>query len=570
MMECRRTARVPLSRPAVWGGCLLAAITLTVSPGSHARAEDQLYSVGVAKQDVTPDYPVRLNGFGFRREESEGVTQPIWAKAIAIGTDDEKPLVLITLDNLGVRETLVDEVARRLKDRCGIERDRVAVTFSHTHTAPKVVDACDTIFSSPIPPEHQARIERYSKELTDAMEAVAVAALASRGPSTLEWGVGRVGFAKNRRPQGGPVDHSLPMLVVKSAADGTVRAVYTTYACHCVTLSHNKISGDWAGFAQRAIEARCPGAIALISIGCGSDANPDSGVTGDNVAVAAAQGDQIADEVQRLLNGPLSPITGSVSATLTHLDLPLKAPPTPDQLRELSAEDSPAGYNAKYQLAKLQRGESLLTSLRYPIQTWEFGDSMAMVFLGGEICCDYAVRLREKLDPHRIWLTGYSNDFGAYIPSERLLKEGGYGGGADVVFFSLPATLAAGLESKILTQVCKQVSPCFLMEEPADSSRTGSRSSYRADNASQAELNGSLEPHAANVSGPRPAAKTAPSRGRQAGVKRGSTEGPEITLGQRDLRSCIESAGHGPATGEHPEAVSRDSLGERSQVAIRR
>jgi hypothetical protein len=44
-------------------------------------------SVGVAAVDITPNYPVRLSGFGFRKTESEGVTQHIFAKALAIGDE---------------------------------------------------------------------------------------------------------------------------------------------------------------------------------------------------------------------------------------------------------------------------------------------------------------------------------------------------------------------------------------------------------------------------------------------------------------------------------------------------
>src|SRR5213596_410282 len=62
------------------------------------------YRAGVAKVDITPDYPVRLSGFGFRRTESEGVTQRIWAKALAIDGDGDggEPAVLLTVDNCGV------------------------------------------------------------------------------------------------------------------------------------------------------------------------------------------------------------------------------------------------------------------------------------------------------------------------------------------------------------------------------------------------------------------------------------------------------------------------------------
>lgn len=439
---------------------------------SSAADSGQVYQVGVAKQDITPRYPVRLNGFGFRRTESEGVTQPIYAKALAISGDEEGPVVLVTLDSLGVRESHVDEAAQRLEKRFGVPRERIAVTFTHSHTTPKVTGACDTIFSTPIPPEHQAHIDQYTAELIDAMESVVASALADRRPSTLWRGVGQATFAKNRRPQGGPVDHSLPVLVVKSADKDEIRAVYATYACHCVTLSHNKISGDWAGYAQHEIELRRPGAVALISIGCGSDANPESGVVGDNTAIAAAQGAQIADGVDRVLTGGLRPVTGKITAKLTHIDLPLQPAPSREQLEKLAEKDDPAGYNAKFQLAKSARGEPLTSGLRYPVQAWEFGDSLAMVFLGGEICCDYAVSLRRSLDEDRLWIHGYANDFCAYIPSERLLREGGYGGGAETVYFALPNVLAPGLEEKILSQTCGLVSKPFHRPE-ADSSQSG-------------------------------------------------------------------------------------------------
>lgn len=429
--------------------------------GSIAHGDEAVYQVGAAKVDVTPGYPIRLNGFGGRRDESEGITQRIWAKALAIGSDEEKPVVLISLDSLGIRESMVDEVAKRLKEKAGIERDRIAVTFSHSHTTPKVNNACDTIFSTPIPPEHQANIDRYTAELTNAMEEVALKALADRKPSTLSWAVGRVTFATNRRPQGGPVDHDLPMLVVKSAGDDAVRAIYVTYACHCVTLSDNKISGDWSGYAQEAIERTHPGVVALVSIGCGSDANPSSGVTGANTAAAADQGSQISDEVDRLLAGTLKPVSGTIVSALSHVDIPLNPVPAKEELEKIAAAGGPAGYNATFQLEKLKRGEELQSKLDYPIQTWAFGDSLAMVFFAGEICSDYSVRLKGELDPERIWLHGYSNDFCAYIPSERLLKEGGYGGGAEVVYFALPNTIATGVEEKIIEQVHAQIPPQF-------------------------------------------------------------------------------------------------------------
>jgi hypothetical protein len=451
---------------------LLAALPfmalVIVGPNNTFAADHPAqYAVGVAAVDITPSYPVRLNGFGFRRGESEGVTRPIWAKALAIGTDSEKPLVLVAIDSLGIRLPMVEEVARRLKEKAGIEPERLAVTFTHSHTTPKVNGASDTIFSSPLLPDEQKHVDQYTADLTDWIEDVALAALADRKPARLEWAVGKVGFAINRRTPGGPVDHDLPMLVVRTAADDAIRAIYVSYACHCVTLSNNKISGDWAGFAQAAIERAHPGAIALMSVGCGSDSNPSSGVAGDNVAVCAEQGDEIAKEVERLLKGELKPITGRTGATLAHIELPLQPLPDRAALTTMAAKNDANSYNAQWQLAKLDRGEELLSAIDYPIQVWTFGDSLTMVFLAGEVCVDYSLRLKKELDASHLWLNGYANDFCCYIPSERLLQEGGYGGGGEINYFALPATLSPGMEEKIIAEVQRQVPTRFHREESA-------------------------------------------------------------------------------------------------------
>jgi hypothetical protein len=129
-----------------------------------------------------------------------------------------------------------------------------------------------TVFGTPIPPEHQERINRYTREFADKLEQVAIDAVKQIRPSRIQWGIGRVEFAMNRRTRGGPVDHDLPVMIMRDL-EGKVRAVYFSYACHCVTLSDNKISGDWAGFAQESVQRIFPGATALVSVGCGADAS---------------------------------------------------------------------------------------------------------------------------------------------------------------------------------------------------------------------------------------------------------------------------------------------------------
>lgn len=63
---------------------LFASVGLLNANITFSQAQSTRYNVGVARADITPDYPIRQNGFLSRQQESIGVRQRIWAKAIAV------------------------------------------------------------------------------------------------------------------------------------------------------------------------------------------------------------------------------------------------------------------------------------------------------------------------------------------------------------------------------------------------------------------------------------------------------------------------------------------------------
>lgn len=450
-------------------GLLATALALALfGEPAHAQNSPPL-KLGVAQVDVTPDYPVRLSGFGFRRSESEGITHRIWAKALAIDDQTNGPAVVITVDNLGVPAEMTQEVARRLKAAEGLSLQRLAITATHTHTAPMLTQVAPTLFGMPIPSDHQQRIDRYTRELTDRLEEVARAALKDLRPGRLEWTTGKARFAKNRRTDGGPVDHDLPLMVVRGE-DGSMRGLWFSYACHCVTLSHNHISGDWAGSAQLEIQKRHPGAVVLASIGCGADQNPDSGVVGDKVAAADAQGAQIADEIDRLLGTPLTRLGGPLAIKLKGVPLLFDKPRELTEWQERAKRDDAVGHHARVNLARLERGETLPTHIDYPVQTWLFGDTLAMVFLPGEVVVDFSLRLKTEFDRHRLWLNAYANDSPGYIPSERILREGGYEGGDAMIYYDRPNRFSPGVEQRIIDVIHEQIPDWFRPPKGTDGS----------------------------------------------------------------------------------------------------
>ena len=441
----------------------MSLATLLLLGLSATAAEPSPVPVGVAVVDITPDGPIRLNGYGNRTTESEGVASRLKARALAIGGDDPGPAVLLAVDNCGVTAPITEEVAARLKTKAGLPRERLAVASTHTHTGPCLGGGIPFLFGGPLPAGQVERIERYTRALTDALEKVALAALADRKPGRLAWGRGTVGFAANRRvlKEGhwagfgvnpdGPVDHSLPLLRV-TAPDGALRAVVVGYACHCTTLEgvFNKVCGDWAGFACEDIERDHPGAVAMVVIGCGADANPQPRRGLDD---AKDHGATVAREVDRLLKGSLTPLPGRIGARFRRIELPFGTPPTRETLASQVGRPRAEGYFARVMLERLDRGEALPRTLDYPVQAWWFGDDLALVFLGGEVVVDYALRLRRELDPDRLWVVAYANDVPCYIASRRVIAEGGYEVDSSMVYYGRPTRLDPEAEDRIIAAV---------------------------------------------------------------------------------------------------------------------
>ena len=95
------------------------------------------------------------------------------------------------------------------------------------------------------------------------------------------------------------------------------------------------------------------------------------------------------------------------------------------------------------------RGNDIL-NYAYPIQAWRLGN-LSWAALGGEVVVDYGLRLRREVsDP--LWVFGYSTDVMAYIPNERVLKEGRYEGETSMVPYGRPGPWSTGLEEKIVAK----------------------------------------------------------------------------------------------------------------------
>jgi len=436
--------------------CLLVVVGLVVDCPAQSA-----WKAAAGRVKITPEKPVWMAGYASRTQPADGTLHDLWAKALVIEAAEGGRAVAITTDLAGFPKLLAAQICGDLQARCGLERSRVLLDSSHTHCGPVLEGDAYEVYT--MDAGQPALIAEYSQALRKKIVDMVAEASTRLAGATLWAGVGTCDFAVNRRnnkekelaealargekPKG-PVDHDVPVLAVRDPA-GALRAVAFGYACHNTTLGILQWCGDYAGFAQIALEERHPGAVALFHMGCGADQNP---LPRRTVELCQQYGARLAAGVDAVLAAPMRPVTGRLRTRFEILDLPYGEQPTDVQLKEMVAKPGPSNYQKRWaqrMLDELKSGKPFAKSYPYPVQVWKLGDDQLWIVLGSEVVVDYALMLKKKYGP-TTWVTSYANDVMCYIPSRRVREEGGYEAGAFATS-GLPAnTWCEDIETRIL------------------------------------------------------------------------------------------------------------------------
>lgn len=380
-------ATVTVCRKGILAGIVLAAGALQCGRG---YAEVKGWAVGVARARIGPED---------HKQTAHAPAADRWAKAIVFH------------DATGTRQVLVSLT--------GIDREtaqQLTAAIGSEHSLPRqaiVLVSSSAARSRPVSPE--------ADTLQSAVLNLVNAAIADLRPAELAWTVGRAHFAVNRLHNretdvptlraadrlAGPVDHDVPVLIVRESAlnaSAAVRAILAGYACQAAGLASAHGTRDWHDYAERELENRYPESIALIWQGCGGD---QAALPQGTVALARGYGADLAAAVTAAVERRVVPIQGNLTAM--RQDLPLAGParghsgyPVNRAQQTSGCGENPAEPGEAVEDGDREDRKMVLSS----VQTWRLGDGPRWVFLGGTPVVNVALRLKDDLGSGRTWVAG--------------------------------------------------------------------------------------------------------------------------------------------------------------------
>jgi len=392
------------------GVLLIVCLWLLMSLAS-AEAGEKL-QVGVAKIDITPEKPVKMSGYGSRKDLSIGVHDPLSARVLVFANGSEK-LVLVSADLIGYYDGTADYLRKAILEACDLEASELFLTAIHTHSAPTLTYDVEHGH-----PNNVAYTETFKTRLIEAVQK----AMKNAGPAQMGVATGSCPVGSNRREVRiredgesdivlgrnpyGPTDKEV--LVMKLARpDGELIALAFDYATHATSLGAKNytISGDVIGLAEQFVE-KVMGldVIAPAFAGASGDIDPwfrvlpefntESGWIPEPVLLGTFLGEEVVHTSRR---AKLSDSEDSIKTAFATVELPRK-----------KSEGFGAGRSGAMNVSVARIGD------------------VAFVGLGGEVFNEIGMAIKAGSPCKHTFVITHCNGAAGYLAPEELHVEGGY------------------------------------------------------------------------------------------------------------------------------------------------
>jgi neutral ceramidase len=383
--------------------------------------------------DITP--PVGTLKIGWLiRIESNTVIDPLYAR-VAVLSDGGTTLGLVQLDTLSIRWSQVDEIRRRIHQRCGVPPSHILVGATHNHAGPAVATFGETVRDT-------AYIEELIQRVVDAFEW----AWRNREPAKIgfasgfEWRVAhnrrvvmRDGTVKThgdftRLPDAlcleGPIDPEVAVIDIRSVA-GKKLGCIVNFTCHPTHHGGDQmLSAGYPGCLAAELKKKGWPVPMFFNGAAGnmhdSDPTRSCGTAMDEI------GRILAEDVAGLTKKMIYHKTIRLGASLQTLSLPFRKITRAEVRGTVFGAQrfvDPAAYDqtipglvAKIRRDRVQKADS---------QVLFIGD-WAVVGVPAEYFVEHGLRIKLEAAPMRALIFGFSNGMIGYVPTRDAFQRGGY------------------------------------------------------------------------------------------------------------------------------------------------
>ena len=448
---------------------VLVCLATAMPAAMAANGPQGTWKAGLATVVTTPQQPMWMAGYAARNKPSEGKVHDLNAKALALEDDQGTRFVIVTVDLIGFPREFRDAVEKDVLARYGLRPEALLLNASHTHSGPEI-RAWRATQAWDLPAEQIELGRKYAETLQVKVVDLVGRALKDLTPAQLSYMHGRAAAAMNRRSADRTRVRYFPQCrwsgrsrCPRSAGD---HARWEDDAGNSVWLCLPQHHARFLPILRR-LRRLCPesiskrrirGRLLCSCIGCGADQNPTPRRT---LEWAKQHGRAVANGVEQALAAKPRPVRGPLKLALGEATLELAAPPSVEELKkQASSTNKYESRHAEELLKDLEAGRTRST-YPYLVQVARFGDDLTMVGLAGEVVVDYSLRLKKELGAPTsagqvpaVWVAGYCNEVFGYVPSQRVLQEGGYEAKDSILYYDITVTpFTPSVEERIVDKV---------------------------------------------------------------------------------------------------------------------
>ena len=399
-------------------------------------------SAGTA--DITPESPAPLAGSEIRTGVFQGIADRLEANALAL-RQDGPPIVFVTIDCLFVGQELRSGVLGRLG--AAVPDECLFLAASHTHFAPATDDRRPRL----------GRMDpRYLERVCERVAGLVSSLLSGpQAPVTIEYVRGQANHAINRRLRAlwhlsrrgprvgavvgapnpaGPRDESIHLLRVSRPDAGPV-AVIWSYACHPVSFPRPlEVTAEYPGRVRRRLR---------------DDMKPDlpvlfwQGFSGDIRPPELDRSTSLPSRARRLLLGPRFGRFSDAEWESWAASLATRVAGTAALPAARPLTGPIRAHRVTRPLGDFVLGMS--DGRQVAFHRVRLGSELGVVGVSAEVVTEYGALVNATLDGSINIPVGYIDEVYGYLPTARMLREGGY----EASWFLRPFALQGPLNPRI-------------------------------------------------------------------------------------------------------------------------